>query len=172
MSTDKDFLQLLPNPNVFVYNPVKKLEWTRARFEHEFGFKPEHYLGWKALVGDASDNLKGVKGIGKVKATKIIKNLFVVPDGQTEPPMVSDKDAQLVLDNFEEFERMREVMKFYDINREELKGGKQKKDLTNVGEMCDNMMQVLSKYGLQRFISRFPEFVAPFEQLFMKESKK
>jgi len=174
MSTDKDFLQLLVNPNVFVYNPVKKVEWTRARFEHEFGFESKYYLDWKAMVGDASDNLKGVKGIGEKNATMLVQKVLMA-DGKIDNSMFTDSELRYVnkmLENFDEFERMRSVMEFYNIPQEELKGGKQKKDLTNAGEMCDNMMQVLSKYGLQRFIKRFPDFVAPFEQLFIKESRK
>jgi len=174
MSTDKDFLQLLVNPHVFVYNPVTKLEWTRARFEHEYGFEPKYYLDWKAMVGDASDNLKGVKGIGKKNATMIIEKAFIPPDG-SKSISLSDSEtryANLLIQNFEEYERMRKIMEFYNIPKAELKEGKQKKDLTSAGAMQDNMMQILSKYGLQRFISRFPDFVAPFEQLFIKESKK
>lgn len=172
MSTDKDFFQLLPNPNVFVYNPVKKIEYTRARFEHEFGFEPEHYVSWKAMVGDASDNLKGVSGLGPKKATKIVQNLFKERTGEGKIPDVPERDAKLLLDNFDEFTRMRETIEFYDIGRDELQAGKQKKELKSAGAMQDAMMQILSKYGFQRMIQRFPEFIAPFEQVFIKETKK
>jgi len=174
MSTDKDFLQLLTYPDVFVYNPVQKKEWTRAVFTHEFRFEAKYYLDWKAMVGDASDNLKGIKGIGEKNATMLVKKVLMA-EGKIDNSMFTDSElryVQKMLDNFDEFNRMRKIMSFYNIPQEELKGGKQKKDLTSVGQMQDNMMQVLSKYGLQRFIKRFPDFVAPFEQLFIKESKK
>jgi 5'-3' exonuclease len=174
MSTDKDFFQLLPNPNVFVYNPVKKIEYTRARFENEYGFLCEYYVDWKAMVGDSSDNLKGAKGIGPKGATKLIHKGFMPVDG-TEPDKLTKSEeryANLLLDNFEEFDRMRKVIRFYDIDKDELQSGKQKIELTSAGAMQDAMMQILSKYGFQRMIQRFSEFIAPFEQVFIKESQK
>jgi DNA polymerase-1 len=49
---------------VAVYDP----EAVRARF----GFGPEHITDYKALVGDASDNIPGVPGVGEKTATKLI----------------------------------------------------------------------------------------------------
>ena len=64
ISSDTDFIQCI-DENVELYNPVRKL----------FLEKPDYdYITWKALKGDASDNIEGFKGIGDKKAQKLCKN--------------------------------------------------------------------------------------------------
>lgn len=63
VSSDKDFLQLI-NPNIQVYAPVKKHTYTYDNVKEEIGVIPENYNIVKALLGDSSDNLAGIKGLG------------------------------------------------------------------------------------------------------------
>ena len=63
VSSDKDFLQII-DPNIEVYAPVKKKVFTRDNIEAELKMPPSNYLIAKALLGDNSDNLSGVKGLG------------------------------------------------------------------------------------------------------------
>ena len=63
VSSDKDFLQLI-NKNVEVYAPIKKKVYTYENVKEEIKVLPENYNVVKALLGDNSDNLKGVKGLG------------------------------------------------------------------------------------------------------------
>ena len=63
VSSDKDFLQLVDN-TVEVYAPVKKKSFTTANIKEELKVLPENYNVVKALLGDNSDNLQGVKGLG------------------------------------------------------------------------------------------------------------
>ncbi len=73
VSSDSDFYQLL-SQRVMIYNIDKKKYYTRVNFNQEFGgIIPENYAKMKALVGDKSDNIKGVFGIGFKKATKMIQ---------------------------------------------------------------------------------------------------
>lgn len=60
-STDTDFIQIVNGANVNLWNPIKK----------NFIGPIENYSIWKALRGDKSDNIPGVKGIGDVTATKL-----------------------------------------------------------------------------------------------------
>ena len=62
-SSDKDFLQLV-DENIQVYAPVKKHVYTNANVVSEIGVHPKNYNIVKALLGDSSDNLPGVKGLG------------------------------------------------------------------------------------------------------------
>jgi len=73
-SADKDLQQLLAWERVKIYKApgifIDK-EW----FEKEYGIPVNTYGYYKALIGDKSDNIKGVKGFGPVKArTSILKN--------------------------------------------------------------------------------------------------
>ena len=63
VSTDKDFLQLI-DENIRVYSPVKKVLYDHKNVVDTLQVLPENYNIVKALVGDASDNLAGVKGVG------------------------------------------------------------------------------------------------------------
>ena len=63
VSSDKDFFQLI-DKNVEVYAPVKKKTFTYDNIVEEIGVLPQNYNIIKALLGDNSDNLAGVKGLG------------------------------------------------------------------------------------------------------------
>tara|TARA_E500000318_G_scaffold59177_1_gene54923 strand:+ start:1829 stop:2737 length:909 start_codon:yes stop_codon:yes gene_type:complete len=63
VSSDKDFFQLV-NKNIEVYAPVKKKTFTVDNIVEDIKVLPENYNIVKALLGDSSDNLDGVKGLG------------------------------------------------------------------------------------------------------------
>lgn len=63
VSSDKDFLQLVDD-TVEVYAPVKKKTFTKNNIFDELKVLPENYNLVKSLLGDNSDNLQGVKGLG------------------------------------------------------------------------------------------------------------
>ena len=63
VSSDKDFLQLIDS-TIQVYAPVKKKTFTKDNIFNELKVLPENYNVVKALLGDNSDNLQGVKGLG------------------------------------------------------------------------------------------------------------
>lgn len=64
VSTDKDFLQLV-NDNCEVYNPIKKKMYSPKEIVEEYGIHPNNFLIYRMLEGDSSDNIPGVKGVGK-----------------------------------------------------------------------------------------------------------
>jgi 5'-3' exonuclease len=63
VSSDKDFLQIV-SENIEVYSPIKKKTYTPSEVLAELGTIPQNYLILKALLGDDSDNLSGIKGLG------------------------------------------------------------------------------------------------------------
>lgn len=63
VSSDKDFLQLVDD-TVEIYAPVKKKTFDKSNIFEELKVLPENYNIVKALLGDNSDNLAGVKGLG------------------------------------------------------------------------------------------------------------
>ena len=85
VSGDLDNLQLV-NDNIKVYTMGKGIRDTiiydAEKTKERFGVKPEQMVDFKALTGDPSDNIPGVKGIGKKTAAEIIqkygdiKNLY------------------------------------------------------------------------------------------------
>ena len=69
VSSDKDFLQIV-DENIEVYSPIKKKMYGKKEVEQELGMIPQNYLILKALLGDASDNLTGIKGLGEKTVLK------------------------------------------------------------------------------------------------------
>jgi DNA polymerase-1 len=63
-STDKDFLQLV-SESCKVYNPIKKKMYGPTEVVSEYGIHPDNFLIYRILEGDKSDNIPGVKGVGK-----------------------------------------------------------------------------------------------------------
>jgi len=72
VSTDNDML-LAVRDRVGVYNPHRDVMYNISNFEELVGVKPTNYLAYKALVGDSSDDVPGVKGIGPKTAIKLFE---------------------------------------------------------------------------------------------------
>jgi len=75
MSADQDFLQLV-NDKVTVYSPIKKKFYTPKLVKEDYGLEPYNYLNKKILMGDSSDNVPGVKGLGDKKLIKLFPEIF------------------------------------------------------------------------------------------------
>ena len=71
LSTDKDLMQLVSD-RVTLLDGIKDRRYEPADVEKRFGVPPEKMLDLRALVGDPSDNIPGVKGIGEKGAAKLI----------------------------------------------------------------------------------------------------
>jgi len=78
VSSDSDFYQLFTEKGLTMLKIISREkhqfldnEW----FSSKFGFSPEKYTLYKSYVGDRTDNIKGIKGIGKKRATEIILGL-------------------------------------------------------------------------------------------------
>jgi DNA polymerase-1 len=70
-STDKDLMQLA-GPRIALLDAVKDRRYGPAEVEARFGVPPEKLLDLRALVGDSSDNIPGVKGIGEKGAAQLM----------------------------------------------------------------------------------------------------
>lgn len=72
ISSDKDFNQLLTDSNIKIWNPRKENYVTASTCKELFGYDPEETVPYLCMVGDTSDDIPGIKGIGPVKARKIL----------------------------------------------------------------------------------------------------
>jgi DNA polymerase-1 len=79
VSSDKDFLQIV-DENIEVYSPIKKKTYQKKDIQQEIGVLPENYLIMKALLGDNSDNLSGVKSLGPKTLLKEFPGLIDNPE--------------------------------------------------------------------------------------------
>ena len=72
VSHDKDLYQMIEDGHVVMYDSVKRKEITDKECFEKFGVYPKDFINFQAILGDSSDNVPGVKGIGKVGASKLI----------------------------------------------------------------------------------------------------
>jgi len=64
-STDKDFIQMVDDETrIKVWNPVRKKTYTVESVLEDYGIHPHKWLMYRAITGDKSDNIDGVKGVG------------------------------------------------------------------------------------------------------------
>ena len=82
---DKDSLQLITD-STHVFNVKTRMgqtdtiEYTPERFREEYGFDPIRMIDLKALMGDSSDNIPGVPGIGEKTAKDLLVRFGTVVD--------------------------------------------------------------------------------------------
>lgn len=72
VSTDKDLMQLVTS-HVTLLDGIRDRRYDPAAVTERFGVAPEKILDVRALIGDSSDNIPGVKGIGAKGAAKLIE---------------------------------------------------------------------------------------------------
>ena len=73
-SADQDFLQLVDD-RVTVYSPIKKKFYKPQDVYEQYGLYPHNFITMKCLMGDKSDNLPGVKGLGPKKLMKFFPEI-------------------------------------------------------------------------------------------------
>ena len=75
LTGDRDSLQLIgDNVSVLLVKTKETIEFDRAVFFENYGITPEQFVDVKALMGDSSDNIPGVAGIGEKTALKLISD--------------------------------------------------------------------------------------------------
>ena len=63
VSSDKDYLQLV-SEQVIVYRPIEREYYTTDTVKEKFNVTPHNFLLYKLLMGDNSDGVTGIKGLG------------------------------------------------------------------------------------------------------------
>ena len=81
LSNDTDFMQLVEkNVRVYVYRGKKSTIYDDVTVFNKYGVRPQYFADYKSLVGDSSDNIRGIRGIGPKTAKKLIDKFGHVED--------------------------------------------------------------------------------------------
>jgi DNA polymerase-1 len=64
ISSDKDFVQLVTD-KIILYRPIEKEYYTPKTVKEKFGVLSHNFILYKTLLGDASDKVPGIKGLGE-----------------------------------------------------------------------------------------------------------
>ena len=136
VSSDKDLLQLINEQvEVKLLKTKDYIRYNEKKFIEDYGFSPIRIIDLKALMGDASDNIPGVKGIGEKTAIKLIGEYDTIENlydninnitGKVKEKLIEGKDSAVfskkiatiyldvpISDTFED-------MKYNGANEEEL----------------------------------------------------
>lgn len=102
VSSDKDLLQLISSDiEIKLLKQKDYIRYNEKTFEKEYGIKPINVIDLKALMGDPSDNIPGVKGVGEKTALRLLreyhdldnvyKNIDLIK-GKLKEKLIDDKD--------------------------------------------------------------------------------
>ncbi len=102
VSSDKDLLQLISDETTVKLLKTKDyIMMDRKTFNETYGFEPIHMIDLKALMGDASDNIPGVRGIGEKGAIKLVSEYTTIENiyaninnikGATQTKLIEGED--------------------------------------------------------------------------------
>lgn len=114
LTSDRDMLQLVDS-NTSVFSPTKKLYYTPSIVKEKTGVIPENYIYVKAMVGDPSDNISGIDGIGEKVAPKLFPQMserpFTIAEIKQEASLHPKKIRyKNIIDNWDHFLKNIELM--------------------------------------------------------------
>jgi len=136
ITVDKDLYQLI-DQDTLVFNPIQKAAITKENFENfTKGVSLQNFLDYKSIIGDNSDNIKGLPKIGHKRAIKLLEKYNKTPHW----------DQILTKENFKVYEHNHDMMdlqygwRYYkeeEISyKEQLQQGMPKKDSTKFFNRC------------------------------------
>lgn len=106
ISSDKDLLQLISfETEVKLLKQTGFIRYNYEKFLEDYGFEPIKMIDLKALMGDQSDNIPGVKGIGEKTATKLLQEYSSLENlydninnikGKTKEKLEVDKEMAFI----------------------------------------------------------------------------
>jgi DNA polymerase-1 len=162
-SNDRDLFQLLTETNVQVIQGSKKGVYQlfgQTDFQQKYQLLPSQWLDYKALVGDPSDNLPGLKGVGPKTAQTILKkvgclfNLCRFLDLPTETFLASVPWVEADLTNFVQDSTNDRFIQNFQQNLDSLKNTYQLSKLVTVPGLGWH----LTKFDLSRSQEIFEKF--------------
>lgn len=96
---DKDMYQLIDDGNVVIYDATKNIEIDEEGCFKKFGVYPKDFIEFQSLLGDSSDNVPGVKGIGQKGASALVNEYRTVDNMIANLDAITPPRAQNALRN-------------------------------------------------------------------------
>jgi 5'-3' exonuclease len=198
VSADKDLTQLISD-TVIIYNPRMRDFVTKDNSVEKIGITHENVVLEKILCGDASDNIKGVKGIGE---TTLIKLFPQIKDTKTDLNAIIERSKQLLEERAQNKKKPLKSLenivngvtdgcqgdKLYEINQkiidlsEPLLTDEARKSLTDelygIMDTSDrdikNVYKLVGEFDLTELTNeeKFSNLFSPFGRIIMMENKR
>ncbi|MBQ7760600.1 MAG: DNA polymerase I [Clostridia bacterium] len=169
LTGDRDSLQLInDDTSVILVKTKEDVIYNTERFIQEYGVTPTQYIDVKAIMGDSSDNIPGVAGIGEKGAFKLITEYESLE--KLYEKYESSSLSQGMKDKLSNSKDMAFTSKFLATIVLDVPIGKQIEDLNNKGIDASNLRRAFAKYEFSSLIKKFgldkaEEAQAPVQQL-------
>lgn len=154
LSGDRDLLQLIDDKvTVLLATNTETKIMKEPEFKEKYGILPTEFVDMKALMGDSSDNIPGVRGIGEKTAASLIQKfntLEGIYDNIDDPSITKSVRAKLIegKDNAFLSRKLAKIDVFAPIN-------KTIKDLEYKGFNKSGLYKKFTELELNSFISKF-----------------
>lgn len=198
VSSDKDLTQLISD-TVIIYNPRLRDFVTKDNSVEKIGITHENVVLEKILCGDASDNIKGVKGMGETTLLKLFPNLKTE---KSDLRAVIERSKELLGKRREEKKKPLKSLeniingvtdgcqgnKLYEINKaiidlsEPLLTDEAKRELDNemygIMDTSDrdikNVYKIINEANLTELMNenKFSNIFSPYSRIIMMEKKR
>jgi DNA polymerase-1 len=115
VTADKDMLQIL-HDSIKIYDPMKDRILDESYVKDKFGVPPSRITEFMALVGDAVDNIPGVKGIGEKTAKELLSEFKALDELIEHPERIKkERLRKLITENIDAIKLSRRLA---EINRQ------------------------------------------------------
>ena len=151
VSSDKDLLQLISDETVVKLLKTKDYIWMdKKTFNVTYGFDPIHMIDLKALMGDASDNIPGVKGIGEKGAIKLVSEYKTIDNIYENIDKIKGATQIKLIDGREDAYYSKDLVTIYrevplDITFD---------DLLYKGENADELIDIYNDLGFYSLLRK------------------
>lgn len=163
VTTDKDLLQTVTKRTI-VYSPIKKKIITLNNFEEYTGVKKEHYISYRAVTGDKSDNIPGIPRYGIKRFLKLEHTFITIPGDETMALVRAD---ELTDDQFEIYKRnwllmdLKKGYRYYDDEVPAYK--KQLKDLKEIKANYSKFLEQAKELNLWSIVRNYTSWRNSFD---------
>lgn len=99
VSSDKDLFQLVGD-NIYLLDTMKEIQYGKDEVKEKMGVGPSQIVDFLSLVGDSSDNVPGVKGIGEKGAIKLLEEYGSLEEILKSVSTVKNSKIQNALKNY------------------------------------------------------------------------
>ncbi len=174
VSNDEDLWQLI-NEYVCCYNISKTQILGQLNFESIVGVSLRRYLDYKCLVGDNSDKIKGIAGIGPDTAKKICALKYGLKDYMKKGEASIARTKNLFVDEPDPYQILNRNNQLMNLRYGRVGGRMDPVDMNvipqiNIGSLDkDEVCDLLEDYDMWSFRDDFPQFIMGFNTMCLQE---
>lgn len=179
ISEDSDLLQLLTHfDNVKIFQPIKKRLVNRTNFQDYYNIPIEVFLYYKSIIGDKSDNIKGITGVAEKTAIKFLSKIDInnINDSLYKVAVECNKKYEETKKGvreanlYKEWSKLAVNLSMIDLSREDFLNSdlEQLRSFINnssVEVFPDHFKSFCNELGFKSILNNFEVWIAPFKNI-------